>query len=455
MLLHILSRDLKILLSERRTLLVIIAMPIVLTTILSFALSSSFSDDPAIEQFEIGVVQKYTPGQGVVDFENQITSNLLAGMLNGGDPATLVKQAQDLNVHKLFMEDLLGNEDIKDIMVSTVMTQEDALQRLDNGDLAAVVILPENFESSAYINLLTTLQSPVEIEILRNPDMNISSGIASQIIESFFSQMTDQAIGKNVLIQSGIQVGDTEGISKAITALFDNVSGKESIAIDLQSANERPVIDSRTYYSISMMTLFLLFSAGRGSYLLLTEKRNYTWHRMLVAGVNRYAILAGKFAVVFGLAVLQILALILYSSLVLGVQWGDPVSLGVVTLFTALAIAALGTFFAALTFLSENTRIANLMESVVFQVLGLLGGAYIPVSVLPKALQALSSFPLNGVALKAYLNIATGNGLGDIGNYLLILLGNALVFGVLAIMVLNREGGKTHVDNPKAQTAVS
>lgn len=122
-----------------------------------------------------------------------------------------------------------------------------------------------------------------------------------------------------------------------------------------ETATGKTAISSRGYYSVSMLTLFLLFSAGRGSYMLLQEKRDFTYQRMLTAGVSKWHILAGKFFVVFSIVIIQLLVLILYSTFVLGVNWGSLLELFfIVSLFTAFAVAGLGSLLAVVTFISEK-----------------------------------------------------------------------------------------------------
>ncbi len=152
--------------------------------------------------------------------------------------------------------------------------------------------------------------------------------------------------------------------------------------------------------------------------------------------------------------IIQLLVLILYSTFVLGVNWGGSLlELFIVSLFTAFAVAGLGSLLAVVTFISEKTRIAGLFESVIFQVMGLIGGAYIPIEVLPDEVQVLSKIPLNGVALKAYLALMTGGaGLNEVSQYLILLTFNGLVFAGVAVYLMGKKGGESkHVGSNQAQ----
>lgn len=218
-------------------------------------------------------------------------------------------------------------------------------------------------------------------------------------------RMSASNIRKNIAVETFLsadintsEMNDRGHINKLVNQSY---SQDLNLTFYDETATGGQGISSKSYYSVSMLTLFLLFSAGRGSYMLLEEKRDFTYQRMLSAGITRWRILSGKFLVIFVLSLVQLSILITYSRVVLGVTWGNVSSLIIVSLFTAFAVSGLGTLLAVITFISDKTRIASLFESVIFQIMGLLGGAYIPIEVLPSEIQSLSQVPLNGVALKA------------------------------------------------------
>lgn len=454
---HILFRDLRILLSDKKTLAIILLMPIILTSILSFALSGAFGDNPEVPEFEVSVVRNYEQVSASEALVNVMSDNLIGSLMPEDIKRDLINTASDTDMEKIFFEDFLGHEDISSMMTYTIEDEETAYSRLKNNETSAIIILPENFLTASYTNMFTTYQSKLEIEVIRNPERSVTPSIAVSIVNGFMDRMASSNIRKNIAIESflaaDIASGDMDD-DKIVENLIESsfTQDFEVTFID-ETATGRTAISSKGYYSVSMLTLFLLFSAGRGSYMLLEEKRDFTYQRMLTAGVSKWQILAGKFFVVFSIVVIQLIALILYSTYVLGVNWGSPLELSVISIFTAFAVAGLGSLLAVVTFISDKTRIASLFESVIFQVMGLIGGAYIPVEILPKEIQSISKLPLNGVALKAYLSIMTGSGLDELSNSLLLLALNGIVFAAAAVYLMGMKGETKHVGSDQAQVA--
>lgn len=453
---HILLRDLRILLSDKKTLATILLMPIILTSILSFALADVFGDDPVIPNFQVSVVKEYEYIKPEMALKTAFDGNLLGSLMPEDMIKELSESATETDVEKIFFEEFLQHEDIRSMMTYSVDSLELAKEKLNNNETSAIIVLPENFLISSYTNMFTTYHSVLEIEVIRNPERSITPSIAISIVEGYLNRMSASNIRKNIAVetfigQAGIANNETV-ISDAISETIETSTNQSlEITFNEETTTGKQGITSRSYYSVSMLTLFLLFSAGRGSYMLLEEKREFTYQRLLTAGVSKWRILSGKFFVIFSIVILQLITLIFYSTFVLGVYWGNGVDLAIVSIFTAFGVAGLGSLLGVITFVSDKTRIAGLFESVIFQVMGLIGGAYIPIEVLPSEIQALSRIPLNGVALKAYLNIMTGSTATQLTDQLILLFLNGVVFVGLAVYLMGRKGETKHVSSNQTQ----
>ncbi len=164
---HILLRDLKVLLSDKKNLAFILVMPIILTSILSFALAGVFGDDPSVPEFKVAIVKGYESQPASQAIDEALGNNLLGDFLPADVKKDIMANAEDLDMEKIFFEDFLGHEDIKDMMHHEIMTEEEALRKLENDELSAVILLPENFLRASYANMLTTYQSKIDIEIIK------------------------------------------------------------------------------------------------------------------------------------------------------------------------------------------------------------------------------------------------------------------------------------------------
>ncbi len=452
---HLLMNNLRILLSERKTLMVIVLMPIILTTILSFALEGVFGDSPQVPQFKVAVVKAYADEAPEEILDAVYESAFVQDRLPEDVMDKIYETAHATDIEKIFFEDFLGNAKVLEIMQFDVMNDQEAMAALNADAISAIVRLPEDFLRASYTNLFTPMEKRLEVEVVRNPNKRVTADIAVSLIRGFLNQIESAEVRKNVAVayvfESGL-MADYEETFEGVAQSGGNDTLMKTVFND-ETGRGKPAIDSRSYYSVGMLTLFVLFSAGRGSYLLLREKRDFTYQRMRISGLSLGAILAGKFLTLFFLVVLQLVLLILYSTLILGVQWGSFMSTFILSGFTAFAVAGLGSLLAAVTFAMEKTRVASLFESIVFQVMGLLGGSYIPLEVLPKKIQVLGKVPLNGVALDAYLKVMSGEPIRNLSGSLVILAINGLVLSAMSLVIIWKKERCQNDSNYKTQTA--
>lgn len=454
----IIIKDFKILLSDKKALAIMILMPMILTTILSMALKGSFAsgEDLTVEQVKIAVVKQYDEQLDAAMFESNLKNNFISKGMGEEAIKDLIDSSYEVNPENIFFDEFLDSKDVSEYISYRIEDEANAMELLKNEDISAVVILPDKFIYDMKINMLTPFRNKIEIKILTHPDRNIDGKIVNTVIDAFTNSLSSVIIGKNVIIETAMEnnIGN-EGFSN-MDELMEGMSNvMESIEINIDDVvleGRRP-ISSADYYAVAMMTMFILFAAGQGGRMLLEEKDNQTYQRMVVAGTSKLEMLSGKLIAVFLIAVFQISVMITFTHFALKVQWGDFNSTALISLSAAFAIAGLGSFVGALTYKAGNYKMANIFENVIIQGMALLGGSFFPLDVMPKFMQNLSFLSLNGVALKAYLKVLTGNNILDVLNYIMILFIAGAAFTILAVMVLNSKEGKTNVKHNKVKIA--
>jgi len=254
--------------------------------------------------------------------------------------------------------------------------------------------------------------------------------------------MSSVIIGKNVLIES-VSANDLgqsgydnmEEIMEGMSSLMKGIS----INIENTVVEGRESVTSSEYYAVAMMSMFILFAAGQGGRMLLEEKDNQTYQRMVIADISKTHILAGKFFTVFLIASVQILIMIAFSYFALKVKWKDFSSIFIISITSAFAVAGLGIFIGSLTYSMGNYKLANTFENVIIQIMALLGGSFFPLDLLPDVIQKLGFLSLNGVALKAFLKIILGYSIRDISKNILTLAITGTIFTILALIIFNKE----------------
>ncbi len=440
----IIRKDLKILLSDKKALIIILLMPIILMVILSFALKGIFMDDWETSKVNIAVVKQYDAAADLRSFDDSLHNGLLAQGMGQGAVEELTSTSDDTDPENIFFNEFLGSREVSNIISYRVETEENANALLNNGEISAIVILPEKYLYNMKINLLTPFRNEVAIEVLTNPDASIDGQIVQSIMQAYSDSMSSVIIGKNVLIEAAManNIGDNsfKGMETVMTGIMDALEAVQVEVNDVTLEGRKP-ISSSDYYAAAMLTMFILFAAGHGGRMLLEEKENSTYQRMMVAGTSRQGILAGKFLVIFIIALLQITTMTAFSYFVLKVEWGNFLSVAVIGIAAAFAVAGVGATVAAATYRAGNYKMANIFETGIIQTMALLGGSFFPIDILPAVFQKLSFLSLNGIALKAYQKTMMGYGLEAVLGYIAVLSGIGAVFAVFAVVILRGKGG--------------
>ena len=453
----IIIKDLKTVLSDKKAMAIIIAMPLVLMVILSSALKGTFISGGVgdMTKVSIAVVKNYDRDKDSLIFEESLKSGFLSQGMGEQAAEELRTSSDDVDPEKIFLEDFLGSEDVAKIIAYRIEEEGRALELLDSGEVSAVVLLPDEFVYDMKINLLTPFRNKVDIRVLTHPDKSISGQVVQSIVEAYSDAMSSVVIGKNVLIEASMEHelgGDGfKGMKEAMEGISNAM---ESIRIDIDdvTVEGRKHIGSSDYYAAAMLTMFILFAASQGGRMLLEEKENVTYQRMIIAGTPRLGILAGKFFTVFLIALLQIGIMITFSHFALKVQWGSTIPVILISLSAAFAIAGIGGALAAATYKAGNYKMANIFETVILQTMALLGGSFFPIDIMPSIFQKLSVLSVNGIALKAYLKIMMGYGTAEVMSHIAILAVIGVLFALLSVLILREKGEIRNAQYNKIKT---
>ncbi len=166
--------------------------------------------------------------------------------------------------------------------------------------------------------------------------------------------------------------------------------------------------------------LLMTISAGLS---LMRERRGGTLRRIMLAPVSRAAVLLGKLLPVFLLTFAQLVVLLGFGHLVLGVSLGDsPGALLLVVVSLALAPPALGLMAAALV--RSEAQLLSL-SILIIMVMSALGGSWWPLELVPDTLRSAAYvLTINAWAMDGLKDILWyGRGLADVLPEVAVLLG--------------------------------
>lgn len=423
-LIDIIKKDLRVVLRNRVALIFIFLMPIVLITILSFALGGVFtSDGVSIGHIQIAVVD-----------------------LTGEDEAlTMQQMAQQTAVGTADLDSMslyavFDSDEVSEFLSYTKTDEETAMAQLKDGNIDAVVTIPQGFTSGMFAMMMGGGDDFV-IDVLGAPNSTMESGIVSSIVRAYTDTFCTLSADMDILMQTVLTSGlAEEAIAQIDFASFmQSLSTQNDIQIDMQGIEARKALSSFSYYSIAITCMFVLYSAGQGSTFLLTESQEKTLVRLTAAGISVKKLLLGKSVAVFFLCIIQLIVLLGFSTLAFGIDWGNPLLFVLISVCVAISITGLGVLLMVLVYRAGNAAVGNVFQSVIAQVLALFGGSYLPLAVLPAFFSTVALFTPNGLAIMAYSGNVSGAPLAEIAPYLggSVLMG-AVLFA-LGLMLFPKE----------------
>lgn len=426
-LIDIIKKDMLIVLRDIKALIFIIIMPIVLITILSLALGGVFSSEGvSIGQIHIAVVDETAKDESAI--------NKLLSQYSGEQSAF-----NDMSLYSV-----LDSKEVSGFLSYDKTDALSAKKMLENGEADVVVTLPEG-------SLLAVLTSAADfgggakVTVEGAEPGSLKANVAQSIVSAWADAVSSVSADFGVLFET---LEESGGITQEALGKIDIESyirsstqslSPDNVAIDTRSVAARKTLDSFLYYSIAITCMFVLYSAGQGSTFLYKEYEDKTLMRLLAAGISRRKLLLGKGFAVFCLSAVQLIALFAFSSLALGVDWGNPAGFILISLCTAASVTGLGVLLMVLVYRSGNPRIGGVFQAIIVQVLALFGGSFLPLFVLPDFFSTVSLFTPNGLAIRAYTENATGAPITDIFPFMAGCVALGAVFCIVGILFFPRE----------------
>ena len=380
---------------------------------------------------------------------------LVTGAFNSDDAPTIgrvpvVLVDEDGGQLATALTDLLTGEELADLVATETLSDAAAARaRVDDGEAAAAVIIPAGFSASFLPDTTTgELPAAVPVAVYGDPGAPIGAAVVRSIVEEFVARV-DTAV-------AGVRVGLTQlATSGAVAPAELPAIGRrlgEQLAGDAANAAASSVIrvESRSvtaggeafnplaYFAPGMALLFLMYAVTLGARTLLSERREGTLARMLAAPLSPTQVLGGKIGGIFLGGFLQLATLIVLTTLLFQLRWGNPLSVFVLVVAAALAATGWGLLIASLA--ANAAQISNLGMALTL-LFGILGGSFLPLNTAGPLLNWLSRITPNRWALDGFTALAAGEGPAAVFGPVAALLAMAVVLFVAAALLFRRRQG--------------
>lgn len=376
----------------------------------------------------------------------------VTGAFSGSDssgisdiPVVLVNQ-DDGQLGKTLVE-LFQSANLANLVEPTIAQDAQlARQEVDNNNYAAAIIIPTGFTHSIIPEPGTT-SAPSEvlkIELYTNPTQVTYASVIKTIVDGFISQVEVGRVSAQVTVQQLLMIGlITPDQAAAIGAQAGaNRAGKgnQQTAITLKkviSGGETVPFNMLAYMSPGMALMFLMFTTSNGGRTLLAERTQGTLPRLLVSPTTYTQVLGGKVFGIYLTGVAQMLVLIVASTLMFRLDWGDP--LGVLGVVLAAVAGAVG-WGMLITALAKTPGQVAAVGTAVMLTFGILGGTFIDTANMSPLFVALSKMTPNAWGLDGFLTLALGGNLGSILTQIAALLVMGGVLFTISVLIISRRG---------------
>lgn len=428
-------KDLRLLLRDPRSAVILFLMPLVLILILGLSLGEAFGQKPD-DRIRISVLVE--------------DEGLKSGQAALGKPWSQV-----------ILDDLT---DTADIRVEYITNREDAEQLVRSGQRAAVVVFGPEFsdrvERCSFVgepfklNPINPLYRDgvrtreLDVTILRNPTQPVASSVIEQVVQvtlfrviipwmigqafamigtdPFMDRMEEHipAIRFAYTVISKQKLG--EGIQRGIGAFFSNYNFTAKTWAGLTNSDPPPERnDNWTAYEAedggvfnlkrgtvryqvlvpSYIVTFAFFLVLTVGWLFVAERRHGTIVRLRAAPLTRGQILLGKILPCLLISLLQGVLLLIAGKIVFGMSWGPrPEMLIPLVICTSLAAVGLSMLVAAVA--KTETQVA-VYGTLLVLVLAGISGSLMPRDLMPEQMQQLSRITPHAWALDAYAQLLT------------------------------------------------
>jgi ABC-2 type transport system permease protein len=389
--LHIAAKDLRLLFRDRKALLTLIGTPILLTLVLGTALANMWTSE--------------TPPSRVLWINED------SGQLG-----------------QMLIDDVFTLPGIASWVVLEEATDKDAaLDRVRRGQATVLLTIPEGFSDSV-------AAGGAVLNVYRDPGSSVRADAITQIAQRFAMELSVRRTVHLALAGQGV-IAEAGQVEAALAQIRLDI---ERDSLEGAVAGTNRTYAPMDYYAASMGVMYLLFTVSHGATTFLREREGGTLARMYQSPVKAVSILGGKFVGIYMIALTQIVCVVVFTSLVYRVNWGNPLAAAGLILSAVAAASGLGVMIAAI---SKSAASADALGTMIVLPMSVLGGSMMPLFAMPAAVRSLARLTINGWALEGFTRVMFENArLADVGQNCLVLLGAGLAMLLVGGISLQRKG---------------
>lgn len=420
---NLIKKDFLTISRDRSELLVLLAMPMILISILGFALGGLMFGSGDMDAIPIALVVEDDLNQDMDQFQQVLAEE--------GLPEPMIEQimasAEEIDPLASFqavVNDLEMNEVIE---LAENYDQDQAELALTNSEIVAVITIPDQFSYQMLTAFFLEEVPGSTIELLVQDHEHIQASIINTIVASFTNQYN--------LELSIAFATEGEPIESTVT---DQEFGK------MTHLSAQEPVSAFQYYTIGMAVMFSLYVASTISANAFKEKYSHIFARLMITGARPLHYLLSKAISGTILTMLQLLILFVASSLAFqifaGMSVGFWLSIAVISVVYSITVGALAALLTAIALQFNNDSISGIFSGGVVVIFAFIGGSMIPVEQISSFILKLGNWTPNGAIMTAYLQVIQGFQLQGVLPLIYRVLGMAVLLIAVAVAIFPKRG---------------
>jgi ABC-type multidrug transport system permease subunit len=374
---------------DKKSLLFLVAMPIVFTFFMGFAYRSG----------------------GDENADNRI-------------PLALVDPEPESRLNKMFFTRLDSSDSIRVV----VMSEADAMEALRKGEVAGALVMPVGFSEQveagedAHLKLIadsTSAEGQSLYQLLRVPISQLMSAVEVARISADVQSNPDEFVPSIELAWSKWTETSKVSLVKVEQAAVEESS-------DWTGGN--PYNQS----SPGILVQFAIFGLVTSAQILVQEKKSRTLQRLITTNMKPWEIVAGHMLAMFTITFLQIAMLVVFGQLVLKVDYlREPAAVLLVSVTLGLWVASMGLLIGVLAKEEQQVIMYSMIAMFLFSA---MGGTWFPLESTGGAFAAIGKAMPSAWAMTGLQNILI-RGLGLESVWMPVLMLAAYAFGFFLLGV--------------------
>ena len=405
---NLIKKDFLTISRDRSEVLILLVMPLILISILGFALGGLMEGEEGIKEIPIAIVMEN-------DFESDVES------LQDQEIRQVIMNFEDGDPAKIFM-DIMTSPELEEIVeLRTDYNSEEARDAILRDEIAAIITIPEGFSLKTLMGIYFEEDSNSAIELLVQDKEQFRAGIIENILNSFIDEYNLEV---SILQATGGVMVESE-----VSSEFGKVTYLPTL---------RPV-SSFQYYTMGMALMFALYVASTVSSNAFKEKTSHVFARLMLTGERPLGYLLSKGISATVLSILQLMILFLVSALVFKtfneMSLESLVGMGVLTLIFSLTIGSLATLLTSIALQFNDDAVSGIFSGFVVSAFGFIGGSMLPVEQFSPLLRELGNWTPNGAMMTAYLQLIQGLEFGNALPMIYRVIVMMIIFIILAVSI--------------------